>query len=94
MAQIAYMAIEFRVPSAHSLKDKRRIVKSLKDRLRQRYNISIAEIDRQDSHQHGVIGLTMIGTERNQLDSMISSIHNQLSEMRDILLVDVHREWL
>jgi uncharacterized protein YlxP (DUF503 family) len=51
------------VREARSLKDKRQVVRSVVERLRQRYNVSAAEVDAQDKHQLAVIGVAMIGDE-------------------------------
>ena len=49
------------LPYSRSLKDKRKVVKSLKDRLRARHNISVAEVDSQDLWQRAVLGIAAIG---------------------------------
>jgi len=51
MAAIGILTLELRLPESHSLKDKRHTVKSLKDRLRSRFNVAVAEIDFQDIWQ-------------------------------------------
>jgi hypothetical protein len=54
---IAYLTLELRIEGAHSLKDKRQVVRSLKDRLRNSFNISIAEIDVTDLWQRATLGV-------------------------------------
>ena len=54
------MTLEIRVANSHSLKDKRHVVKSLKDRLRHKFNVSVAEIDYQDSWQHGLVAAVTV----------------------------------
>ena len=54
MAAIGVLTLEIRVENAHSLKEKRHVVKSLKDRLRHKYNVAVAEIDYQDLWQQAL----------------------------------------
>ena len=66
--------------SIGSLKDKRKIVKSLIGRLKSRFNISAAEIDRQDNKRAAVIGITLVSNDKTftnqQLDTVINFVHN------------------
>ena len=63
-----------------SLKDKRRIVKSLIGRLQSRFNISVAEVDRQDSKLMAVIGIAVVATDtkfaNQQLDAVVTFMQN------------------
>jgi len=62
------------LPYSQSLKDKRRVLKSLKDRLRGRHNISIAEVDGQDVWQHAVLGIASVADSRAHLERMFEAI--------------------
>ena len=62
------------MPWSRSLKDKRRVVKSLKDRLRGRHNISLAEVDGQDLWQRAVLGIAAVGSARPPLEAMFAAI--------------------
>ena len=53
-ATIGVLTLELRIEHAHSLKDKRQVVKGLKDRLRRKFNVSVSEIDDQELHRGGV----------------------------------------
>ena len=74
------LIIQIPLPGIGSLKDKRRIVKSLTERLQSRFNISIAEIAAQDSHRIAVIGLAVVANEgsfvRQQLDTVLDFLRN------------------
>ena len=61
MATVGVLTLELRLDDAHSLKDKRQIVKSLKDRLRGRFNVSVSEIDYQDLWQRGLVAVATVG---------------------------------
>ncbi len=93
-AHIAFTTIELLIPLADSLKSKRRVVKSLKDRIRNRFNASVAEIAYLEEWQRSVIGVTMIGNERRHLEQGHSAISRLLEEVGDIQLLEVRMEWL
>ena len=62
------------LPCSRSLKDKRRVLKSLKDRLRGRHNVAIAEVDGQDVWQHAVLGIVSVADSRFHLERMFEAI--------------------
>src|SRR4029077_15614313 len=68
---IAYLTIELRIEGAKSLKDKRQVVRSLKDRLRNSFNISIAEIDVTDLWQRATLGVVSISASRDYLEGLM-----------------------
>ena len=71
---IAAMTFRLRVPWVHSLKEKRMIVKSLIAQLQNRFHVSAAEIDEQDTHQIIVIGAAAIVPHRAMADSLMEEI--------------------
>ncbi|MBM4104078.1 MAG: DUF503 domain-containing protein [Planctomycetes bacterium] len=77
---VGTLIIQIPLPGIGSLKDKRRIVKSLTERLQSRFNVSIAEIAAQDSHRIAVIGLAVVANEgsfvRRQLDAVLEFLRN------------------
>ena len=82
------------VAQAMSLKDKRRIVKSFKDRLRHRYNVSVAEVDRLEDHRSTVLALAMVSSDRRYVESILQKIVNAAASHRDMVLIDHDIEWL
>jgi len=60
--------VEFHLTAAHSLKEKRRVLRRLKDRLRGRFNVSVAEIDHQDLWQRATLGIVAISESRGPLE--------------------------
>lgn len=91
---IAQISIEFLIHHAVSLKDKRRVVNSVKDRLRARFNAAVAEIGYLEEWQRCAIGVLMLGNERVPLEREINALQQFMQEVRDIELVDVAWEWL
>jgi uncharacterized protein YlxP (DUF503 family) len=66
--------VEIHLSASHSLKDKRRVLRGLKDRLRNRFNVSVAEIDHQDLWQRATLGIVSISEGREPLESCFSQI--------------------
>lgn len=66
--------MELTVIDAMSLKDKRRVVKSIKDRIAHGHNVSIAEVDALDEHRRTVLGLAMVANERGYVEGALSKL--------------------
>jgi uncharacterized protein YlxP (DUF503 family) len=68
--------LEFRllIRESQSLKDKRRVVKSLKDRIAHRYPVSIAEVDSLDDHQQAHLGAAMVSNDRRHAEEVLSKV--------------------
>jgi len=74
---IAYLTLELRIEAAHSLKDKRQVVRSVKDRLRNSFNIAIAEIEVTDLWQRATIGVVSISDSRDYLDGLMRNVERE-----------------
>ena len=88
------ITLRLQIPYAHSLKDKRRQIKSLKDRLSSRFNASVAEIDALDNWQQAVMGVCMISNDKTYLEKQYSKVEALVLEYTELQLIDVTREWL
>ena len=88
MIEIGILQFTLRLRGCRSLKGKRRIVKSIKERLKHRYNVSVAEIDDLDVWQKGTIGLTMCSNDSGHIVSEFSKIVDQLRVHPEAELVD------
>lgn len=86
--QVGALEIVLVVRGARSLKEKRRVVKGLKDQIRNRFNVSVAEVDHQDSWQKAVIGVAAVGTDGRFLTSVLSKIADHARNYRGAELVD------
>ncbi|MHC4662934.1 MAG: DUF503 domain-containing protein [Planctomycetota bacterium] len=71
---IGTVVLKLSIRDARSLKDKRRVIKSLKDRLRNSFNVSVAEIDAQDIYQSAVLAAAMVGSDRRYVEGALSKI--------------------
>ena len=91
---ISLLTIELMIPWARSLKDKRSAVRGLKDRLRSRFNASVAEVAYQDKWQRAVIAVCILGSDRRQLESEMAKVRQLCEEAQDLQIADVHQQWL
>jgi uncharacterized protein len=86
---IAYLMLELRIEGAHSLKDKRQVVRSLKDRLRNSFNISIAEIDVTDLWQRATLGVVSISPSRDYLEGLMHNVEQAATRQANNLGAEV-----
>ena len=71
---IATLTLEIRSEHAQSLKDKRQVLRSLKDKLRQQFNVSVAELEETDLWQRATLGVVSISSSRDYLTQMMQSV--------------------
>ncbi len=94
MPSVGVIILELRLDESHSLKDKRHYVKSLKDRLRSRFNVSVAEIDYQDLWQRGLIAVATVSSDQPRAEQVLQSVERDAAQLLGPLLVNVTTEWL
>lgn len=70
---IGVLRVELRLPASHGLKDKRRLVKSLLDRLHNQYNVAAAEIDAQDNFRHAHLAVACVSSEQRHANRILSN---------------------
>ena len=73
---IAFLTLELHIEAAQSLKDRRQVVRSLKDRLRRSFNISVAELDGAELWNRATIGIVSISHSRDYLEGLIKKVEN------------------
>jgi len=91
---IGVLRVRLGIFEARSLKDKRRVTKSLKDRLASRHNVSIAEIDDLDHRQAATLGLAMVANEARFVESALSKLVDEIRAFPHASLVDYQIELL
>ena len=84
---VAVAIYELHIEFAQSLKDKRGVVKSLRDKLRHRFEISAAEVGLQDVHQRARIAVSFIALEHAQADAKLERIEEFITSNTDATLV-------
>jgi uncharacterized protein YlxP (DUF503 family) len=89
---VGTLKIRLVLRESHSLKDKRRVLKSLKDTLSNKFNISVAETDEQDVWQTAEIGVAAVGTDGSFVQSVLTSVVNYVRFFGGVELVDSEQE--
>lgn len=92
--RIATIIFRLHAPWVHSLKEKRAIVKSLIAKLQNKFHVSAAEVDEQDTHQIIVIGVAAVVPHNAMADSLMEDISRFVEENCDAEIVDEEREIL
>ncbi|MGD9690435.1 MAG: DUF503 domain-containing protein [Phycisphaerales bacterium] len=91
---LALLQFDLLIRGSESLKDKRRVVKSLKDRLHAEHMVSVAEIGLLDRHDAARLGLAAVGTDVKHLQSMTDRILDKVRGLHDAELGDFQRDIL
>jgi uncharacterized protein YlxP (DUF503 family) len=72
--KVGVLRVEFVVPGPASLKEKRRVVKSLKEKLHSRFRVSAAEVDHQDLWQRGALGVAVVGPDGGVVSRVLDEV--------------------
>jgi len=94
MAAIGVLTLELRLEHSHSLKEKRHVVESLKTRLRNKFNVSVAEIDHQDLWQRSAIAVVTVSSDHVHAEKVLRSVEDEASSLLGPELVECTVEWL
>ena len=87
------MRVSLSIPHANSLKDKRRVVKSIKDKLRSTFNVSVAEVEEQDIWRVAVIGIAVVSEDSAYANGLLSRVQDYIQDHCDAFMTDVQLEW-
>jgi uncharacterized protein YlxP (DUF503 family) len=85
---VGVLCLTFHIPGARSLKDKRRIVQRVRDRIRSRFDVSIAEVQAQDLHQRAVFGVSVVSSDAAVCHSVLSQVADAVESVGDAVLMD------
>ncbi len=94
MPAIGVITFELRMEDAHSLKDKRHYVKSLKDRLRARFNVAVAEIGDQEVWQRGLVACVTVSPDQAYAEQLLQAVEREAASVLGPVLVGATVEWL
>src|ERR1700685_4077148 len=88
---IGLLSLEIHIPDARSLKDKRQVLRSLKDRLRAHFNVAIAELEHQDLWQRAKVGVVSISGDGKHLEESLAAIAAESERMlgRDLVSEEI-----
>jgi len=94
VAVIGVLTLELRLENAHSLKEKRHVVKSLKDRLRHKFNVAVAEIDHQDLWQRSVLAAVTVSSDQTHAEKVLRGVEDEAESLLGSELVAATVEWI
>jgi uncharacterized protein YlxP (DUF503 family) len=94
MAVIGVLTLELRLENSHSLKDKRHVVLSLKERLRHKFNVAVAEIDYQDLWQRAAVAAVTVSSDHAHAAKVLQSVEDEAAALLGAELVEATVEWL
>jgi uncharacterized protein YlxP (DUF503 family) len=94
MPSIGVLTLELNLPDSHSLKDKRHTVRSLKDRLRGKFNVAVAEIAFQETWQRALISAVTVSSDHGHAERVLQSVEREAASLLGGALVDSTLEWL
>ena len=94
MASIGVLTLELRLEYSHSLKDKRHVVLGLKERLRHKFNVAVAEIDYQDLWQRALIAVVTVSGDRGRAEQVLQAAEKEASALVGPDLVQTAVDWV
>lgn len=94
MPTVGVLTLELRLEDSHSLKDKRHSIKSLKDRLRARFNVAVAEIDYHEMWQRALISAVTVSADHAHAEQILQSVEKEAASQLGAALVNTTIEWI
>ena len=85
---VGVLRLTFHVPHARSLKDKRRVILKFRDRIRSRFDVSVAEVGAQDKLQRAVFGVSVVSSDAAVCDSVLEQVAHVAETQEDAVLTD------
>jgi uncharacterized protein YlxP (DUF503 family) len=90
---VALLTLELRIEHAQSLKDKRQVVRSLKDKLRANFNVATAELDSSGLWNRATIGVVSVSDSRHYLDGLMNNVERQATRIANNAGAEVTDSW-
>ena len=91
---VALLTLELRVEHAQSLKDKRQVVRSLKDRLRAHFNVATAELDASGLWNRATIGVVSVSGSRGYLEGLMKNVEREAMKLANNAGAEVADSWV
>jgi len=85
---VGVLRIELFIPESGSLKSKRFAIKSIKDRLKSRFNVSVAEVDNSDKWQRTSLGIAVVSNESKHIESILGNVMNLVYGDKRVEVID------
>lgn len=94
MSVVGLLTLQIHIEHAHSLKEKRHVLQGLKDRLRKRFNVSVAEVDGQDTWQAAVVAVVMVSRDRQRVQNQLAKVESEAERFLGADLIGREVEFL
>ncbi len=94
MAAVGVLTLELRLENSHSLKDKRHVVQGLKERLRHKFNVAVAEIEYQELWQRAAVAAVTVSSDRVFAEKVLKSVEDEAVALLGAELAEATVEWL
>jgi uncharacterized protein YlxP (DUF503 family) len=94
MASVGVLTLELRLENSHSLKDKRHVVKGLQERLRNKFNVAVAEVDYQDLWQRAALAAVTVSSDHQHAEKILRSVESEAAALLGPGLASAEVEWL
>ncbi len=91
---VGLLTLDLHIPEANSLKTKRMVVKSLIDRIKNKFNVSVAEVDAQNLWQRSVIGIAIVANETLIINKVFEKIRTVVYNTHEVEVIDSTTEML
>lgn len=88
MIHVGVLKIDFHISESSSLKQKRAVLLRLKDRVRNNFNVSIAEVDKHDKWQAATLGISCVSNDKKYIDGLLNKVKNFFERDRSVLIMD------
>ena len=85
--KVGVCQITLHLPGCHSLKDKRQVIKSIMARIRQKFEVAIAEVDEQDRWQIAQLGVSCVSNSSQHIDEILGRVQRFIEETRPDVIV-------
>ncbi len=89
---VASLTLELMIYGAGSLKAKRQVIRSLKERIRNTFNVSVAEVDGQDLWQRATLGVAVVAADVARADEVIDKVRSFVADDMRVSIIDAFRE--
>ncbi len=89
---VGTLRMSVRLHGNQSLKEKRKVVKSIVEKTRHRFNVSVAEVADQDLHQRATIGVAVVGSDTHVINSMLDRILSFMESLGQAEIIDTEME--
>ena len=91
---IGSLIIELDIPAAYSLKDKRAVLNRLRDRVRQKFNVAVAEVEENDIWNHAVIAVVTVSNQQRFCNQVLSKVAEFIETLPDCVVEDIAMEFI